>query len=759
MQKFTQAVERQTAMFARGDRLSGGMGTEQFGPRGRESKHAQASLGEQFNQTTKPMGMGEVTENYIRGPAPAMTTRGFEGFQGQRRRPQPYEVSGGYGYNLEAQGYQDRQMSVMEQLNQGSAQFQSEEGARARYQQVTGTGRGRGGQSAWSQLSPFYQRFLALEGVRAAANIAGSVRERSINEQLAMGNQAQLAQANLGLVKEVSSSLPFGIGKIAETAIDPTGQVEGSIRYNLASSQLQEGVMDSRRRFMEQSMQMRESRDVSLSPMGEAQQRAKINTERLQGERAERDKGTAVIQAAVAAHEANVANIQGSAWQRAAAWFPETAGLTRASNWFFGVKNQTSAQRDQALQVENARWASERTKLVGQTQENISAVDQQADHQLSIVNAENQLSINRINTATVGFQNQANLPTATGRELFSRSFALTSLRAQQAAGRSALLGRFTNEENEMQQQHPERLQSMKNMHTAELSAFDREQSQTLGREEYRLDLQGKTTTAGLQGDIRVSQLMAQRRPHEARIQQLVTQGNIDIMNADAADVQLVAQRGTERINAEQASWAHENMLYSMATQATTNFNLQMLNRNPLQAQVGRIQAETKIELERLPNDAPESMRKDIRDKGQAEESYARQQFSDNRYIETQNLRRQVAVSDLLAQAHGPGADVMRRRAEVVNITAGAELNAQQIQMRDATDTANANRARQVGVNQLRAMRSQYLEGFSARAGSANLMNLSQDLGGARNDPAQVLGDIKKGIDELVRRMGNLVAGE
>jgi hypothetical protein len=117
---------------------------------------------------------------------------------------------------------------------------------------------------------------------------------------------------------------------------------------------------------------------------------------------------------------------------------------------------------------------------------------------------------------------------------------------------------------------------------------------------------------------------------------------------------------------------------------------------------------------------------------------------------------QLGITGILAHAVGPGANQMRRGAEILGMAGGAELNAQTILRDESLGNSQerlkfANNARQLGINQLEAYRANYLQNFSSRSASRfEIAPGNQDS----TRPESVMRQIDDGIRSLSRNMGN-----
>lgn len=121
-----------------------------------------------------------------------------------------------------------------------------------------------------------------------------------------------------------------------------------------------------------------------------------------------------------------------------------------------------------------------------------------------------------------------------------------------------------------------------------------------------------------------------------------------------------------------------------------------------------------------------------------------------------SLALRETVSGIQAQAFGPGADAMRRKAEIVGIAGGAENEAQGY-LRDRSLGTDAQRlsfadsARKTGINNLEGYAANYIAGFSSvETGRNNIAAGNKDS----SNPSNVFRSIDDGIRALKSNVGN-----
>lgn len=176
-----------------------------------------------------------------------------------------------------------------------------------------------------------------------------------------------------------------------------------------------------------------------------------------------------------------------------------------------------------------------------------------------------------------------------------------------------------------------------------------------------------------------------------------------------------------------------------------------LNRDPR----GGITARYDAERERNMS-LPPTSRVAADDAATARRDAANQAQDDRMALMGGSLMLALGVSNMRAQAYGPGADARLRGAHIAEIAGSAELAAQQV-FRDPTiDHKNgqaqqfANAQRQIGINNLSAYAAEYSRGFTSVQEDVRHAVPNNRQG---SNPSEVFHSIDDGIQTLKNSMG------
>lgn len=150
---------------------------------------------------------------------------------------------------------------------------------------------------------------------------------------------------------------------------------------------------------------------------------------------------------------------------------------------------------------------------------------------------------------------------------------------------------------------------------------------------------------------------------------------------------------------------------------------------------------------------PEEFRAPGKKAADARRIAAQFQLENSRTAMGNDLALQETVSGITAQAFGPGANSIRRQAQLTQIAGSAELNAQSILRADSTTAGRgfADSARRIGINQLDTYQANYIQGMRSVARSRfEIAPGNQDSA----SPGQVFKQIDEAKGMLQRNVGN-----
>jgi hypothetical protein len=254
-------------------------------------------------------------------------------------------------------------------------------------------------------------------------------------------------------------------------------------------------------------------------------------------------------------------------------------------------------------------------------------------------------------------------------------------------------------------------------------------------------LQFANQQANSQQDVAYNTLVAQGRSKEA---DAIRPGQMQ--DRQARD--MTTQQMARQINAQTD---REIVTMKIGLNETSASLRARLSRNPYESLEAGYQAD--LSRSRL---LPFDQQKQAGENAKMQRDAGLQEISDRQHALGGQQALALGVSGIMAQAVGPGADMMRRRAQVMGIAGGAELNAQSI-LRDSSlgderqRLGFANNARQLGINQLQGERANYLQNFrSVSRGRNEIAAGNQDS--AR--PEAVMRQLDDGIRSLRGNMGN-----
>lgn len=181
----------------------------------------------------------------------------------------------------------------------------------------------------------------------------------------------------------------------------------------------------------------------------------------------------------------------------------------------------------------------------------------------------------------------------------------------------------------------------------------------------------------------------------------------------------------------------------------TQSTLLRMQHDPLAATLKDLETEKRTVLNRIPTDDPALYQATER-QYRVREAATRQQHRERRFVDSYSLETQVEFAGQMAEAVGVGANQRRMEAQMYATMRQAEGRAMTRLLADRTDMANANQERQLGINQLRGMRANYLEGMNAFEGSIFRTNLQDTSAG---NPTEILKSIDTHIQQLTTNIG------
>jgi hypothetical protein len=185
---------------------------------------------------------------------------------------------------------------------------------------------------------------------------------------------------------------------------------------------------------------------------------------------------------------------------------------------------------------------------------------------------------------------------------------------------------------------------------------------------------------------------------------------------------------------------------------TQTAQLQMAHM-PLQALMRRLQTQRDTTLAAVPKDNPQ-LYQALSTQFAVQGQQIQQQYRQDLYMRNYAGQTEEQYTGQLAQAYGPGARAKVFAAGVQRIAREAEGRAEQRQFEDVTDVEGRERERRIGINRLGALRAQTIENMRAQEGSLSRTAFQGEGTGNMNEK---LSSIDKGIQDLTRRIGTLVA--
>lgn len=333
---------------------------------------------------------------------------------------------------------------------------------------------------------------------------------------------------------------------------------------------------------------------------------------------------------------------------------------------------------------------------------------------------------------------------------FSQHLATDTLMAQlpgttrRQAEWVGIINRQRQEIAETQRTRPELVWEVKQRQAAELQVFN-----------YQQDLEQRVANVETRADVAGARLRGERRFYTAQRAELIGRAGAALIAAERdpdEQARIRARLGANLYELEQTERFNRQQQMTTVTGTTAAIRLQ-IDHKPLQAALEQLKTEAATTLAAVPKDNPQlysALQEQYRVRGELIE----RQYKENLFQRDFAGRTEEEYTGMLATAYGPGARSKRLQAEVFRISREAEQRAIARQMEDVTDVEGRERERRIGVNRLQAFRAQYLEGFRAVEGS---LFRTAFQGAGTSDPNITLKAIEKGIQDLTKRIGTLVA--
>lgn len=133
----------------------------------------------------------------------------------------------------------------------------------------------RGGTNPLNSNLTFFNRFIAIEGIRTATAVADAYRSQNIHTAQAQGDPATLAMVDLQFRENLAGAAPLGVGKLGQILRDPLGHGnifdnvgEIDVRTPLQEATLQDRLGASRLAASRTSQALGREADVAQTPQG-----------------------------------------------------------------------------------------------------------------------------------------------------------------------------------------------------------------------------------------------------------------------------------------------------------------------------------------------------------------------------------------------------------------------------------------------------------------------------------------------------------
>lgn len=594
-------------------------------------------------------------------------------------------------------------------------------------------GGGEGGEEGGgNQFIPFWHRFLLFEAVRGAVAFAGAERQQGIDEALALGDPTKLAMAGLVGRQRISSSLPFGLGMLANEIREGVDSLTGGATELSVLMPLEEAKIANARSeyYKEQSYRTRAlEREATSSAYGSGtpRQRAEIESRR-QAAYDEAAKNAARSQDADDS-KSNVENLRIDELQKSLEGI-----LAPEDNLEGGYVAPLSQTQQATVDSANAEIRSIRDGQNLRTRAREGA--QKREKAIADAVAAN-------NIAELHFQ-----VGIAGEEIGARGAHARRERLRTPGildARASLIEKQDTEWMSAAHVAPETLPALRHTQQEEMDAL-------LKRDEFINNLKDWQTR-----EMSVSASQAVRfRPFESTLQAMKTKLAAKMAaETDPRERGRMAFEGNDEIAVFKATTERERAAEVIDVIGQAHASEALLQRRPLAARMATIDSNFEAAMERIPKDNT-TLRDAVLRKYTDDKKLAAQEYHDNRKLQTDALTNQEHVTGILATAYGPGARQKQLQAEIDNTIGQTRLRVEQRLFADKTDLPNADRERRIGINELGIIRANYLQGFRAEEGSLNRTALSSTQSG---NPAEVLKSIDSGIQALRHDIGALVASD
>lgn len=602
--------------------------------------------------------------------------------------------------------------------------------------------------SLGSRNLTYFQRFLAIEGIKSAVDIASAFRQDNIGQALSMGDPAQQAQLALKFREDIAANVPFGIGRLATLIADWTGQDALGISLPLAEATAQDqytGGMGQRGAFR---FGLRQSAQVASAPIGDPRARETIETEY---QKRVNDINT-------------VAQSQGN----------DATGRARSA------RNRILSDRGLDTSLTDAEIQGRMEEARSQHQEGTMNTYAHVLRDLSGVNAELGASSGKTESAqladitaagverdkrladiavtetarAVGYFAQTNIfETEAGQTLpgqgpsaLSRRAAEFRQREAEARGLRSIGERETAAVAALMATQPGDVPMLRAQYAAESHAYSATTTAAQRIRSAELNRFEAVAQAQAFGQMQVAAAVASRDPQVIAEAQARAQYAVTVAGARGSDQQALVMQAAAEVRDTAIS---QSRIQQQSTLAQITGSAAISGRVAARDPYGVIQETGAAETAQLAFGDPSTF--NARKDEQAQRQRVRsQQYGDYLALTGTGLNRRETVAALLAQAAGTGAELYATRAGVAS-TVGLASEAAMRQSQ-AGQTGFAQQELNVGVSTLGAQRAQFIQGLDVGEDNINRVNLSPEGGATIKD---VLDSIDEGIAQLNEQLVRL----
>lgn len=448
--------------------------------------------------------------------------------------------SGGAGWDFEGEEVSSRPTPLLEGPGGGEGgpggyppnyppiggEDESEDGS------TGGRGGGRRG------LSGLYKRFLAIEAARAVIGIASTGRESNIQHELALGNPAALAQADVQTYHDLASNLPLGIGNAFVFAADPTGQNEANVTLPLKEAQADQQRSQQLAAISDYRHSLSNAAEVETSPRGLGREQTALDQSRE----------AAILQLKTETGkeaDADVARIaQGTDRLRSGYW----TGVNRRAVALFGGQSVEDAESIEQRQIDDITSRQQTQAEAGRTSRFNSALGNIntdfAGRQADLDAVTSSFNYGQGVRELISGENAGRPRDLSAAGFLSFPSKEKEAEAQEGLQRDALVLKQGEELRNARTFAPQTADSISSRQAADLSSFDADVAQAKAGRQIENQLGEKVEADELASQGKALGELLNRQPLEARLTQIsgAAQARLDAHPFDPNNPAVISDR-------------------------------------------------------------------------------------------------------------------------------------------------------------------------------------------------------------------------